>query len=47
MHHAVAISEFKLKLQSVNAQIEIKFVSTPVTLTFDFSDVDMEITSCQ
>ena len=35
MQHFIGISEFKLGLQSRNAQIGTKFVLTSVTLTFD------------
>ena len=35
VHNFIAIGEFKLELQSGNAQIETKFVLTSVTLTFD------------
>ena len=35
VHHFIAIGEFKLELQSRNAQIGAKFVLTSVTLTFD------------
>ena len=34
VHHFVAICEFKLELQSANAQTGAKFVLTSVTLTF-------------
>ena len=36
VHQFVVIYELKLELQSVNAQICVKFVLTSVTLTFDF-----------
>ena len=35
VYHFIAIGEFKLELQSGNAQIGAKFVLTSVTLTFD------------
>ena len=35
VHHFIAIGEFKLELQSGNAQIGAKLVLTSVTLTFD------------
>ena len=40
-HHFIAIGEFKLELESGNAQIGAKFILTSVTFTFDLCDLDL------